>query len=129
MLVSKPDGSSRLVVDYRKLNKMTKDDSYPIPQIDDCIGKVGKAKYVSKFDLLKGYWQILLSERAKERSALVVHSGIYVFRVLPYGMKNSAATFQQVMNEVIVGLKGCEMCIADAVVYSDTWDEHVERIF
>ena len=128
LLVPKPDGSSRLVVDYRKLNSVTRDDSYPISRIDDCIDRVGKAKYVSKFDLLKGYWQIPLTERAKEMSALVVHSGVYVFRVLPYGMKNSAATFQRVMNEVIAGLKGCEMYIDDAVVYSDTWEEHVERI-
>ena len=125
LLVPKPDGSSRLVVDYCQLNKVTKDDWYPVPQIDDCIDKVGKAKYVSKFDLLKHYWQIPLSERAKEMSALVVHSEIYVFKVLPYGMKNSAATFQRVMNEVIAGLKGCEMYIDDAVVYSDTWEEHV----
>ena len=113
---------------YRKLNRVTKTDAYPIPRIDDCIDKVGKAKYVSKFDLLKGYWQIPLSERAKEMSAMVVHNGIFFFNVLPYGMKNSAATFQRVMNEVIAGLEGCAIYIDDAIVYSNTWKEHVERV-
>ena len=67
------------MVDYHKLNRVTKTDAYPIPRIDDCIGKIGKAKYVLKFDLWKVYWQIPLSERAKEMSAMVVHNGIYLF--------------------------------------------------
>ena len=59
-------------------------------RIDD-IDRVGKAKYVTKFDLLKGYWQVPLTERTKEVSAFAVHNGLYHFNVLPYGMKNSAA--------------------------------------
>ena len=61
LLIPKPDGSSRLVVDYRKLNRVTKIDAYPIPRIDDCIDKVGKAKYVSKFDSVEGILAIFLS--------------------------------------------------------------------
>ena len=101
LTVPKPDGSARLVVDYRKLNKITKNDTYPIPRIDDCIDRVGKAKYVTKFDLLKGYWQVPLTERTKEVSAFAVHNGLYHFNVLLYGMKNSAATFQRIMNRHI----------------------------
>ena len=54
-LVSKPDGSFRFCTDFHKLNTVTKSDSFPIPRIDDCIGKVGHAKFVSKVDLLKGF--------------------------------------------------------------------------
>lgn len=64
ILVPKPDGSFRFCTDFRKVNAVTKTDSYPIPRIEDCIDKIGCAKYVSKFDLLKGYWQVPLTERA-----------------------------------------------------------------
>ena len=59
ILVPKPDGSQRLCIDYRKVNSVTKTDSYPIPRIVDCIEKIGKAKYVTTFDLVNGFWQTL----------------------------------------------------------------------
>jgi hypothetical protein len=65
ILVPKPDGTYRLCTDFRKVNSVTKTDSYPIPKIDDCINKIGNAKFVSKFDLLKDFWQVPLTERAK----------------------------------------------------------------
>jgi hypothetical protein len=55
LLVPKPDGTYRMCTDYRKLNNVTKSDSFPIPRIDDCIYRIGNAKYVIKFDLLKGF--------------------------------------------------------------------------
>ena len=64
-------GQHRLCFDYRKLNKVTKTDSYPMQRVDDCIGRVGNAKYISKFDLLKGYWQVGLTPRAQAVSAFV----------------------------------------------------------
>ncbi|WP_435316602.1 reverse transcriptase family protein, partial [Klebsiella pneumoniae] len=75
VVVTKPDKSIRLCIDYRKINKLTKSDTYPIPRVDDCIDKIGNATYVSKFDLLKGYWQVELTERAKEISAFVTPDG------------------------------------------------------
>ena len=66
ILVPKPDGSYRMCTDYRKVNSVTKTDTFPIPRMDDCIDKVGKANCVTKFDLLKGFWQVPLTDRAKE---------------------------------------------------------------
>ena len=77
LLVPKPDQSYRMCTDFRKLNSVTKTDTFPIPRIDDCIDKVGKAKYVTKIDLLKGFYQVPLTERAKELSAFVTPSGLY----------------------------------------------------
>ena len=71
LLVPKPDQSYRMCTDFRKLNSVTKTDTFPIPRTDDCIDKVGKAKYVTKIDLLKGFYQVPLTERAKELSAFV----------------------------------------------------------
>ena len=67
----------QLCTDYRKVNTVTKTDTYPIPRIDDCIDKIGNARYVSKFDLLKGFWQVPLTERAKEISAFVTPEGFF----------------------------------------------------
>ena len=61
LLVPKSDGSYRFCTDYRKVNSVTKSDSYPIPRVEDCIDRIGCAKYVTKLDLLKGYWQVPLT--------------------------------------------------------------------
>ena len=126
LLVPKPDGSYRMCTDYRKLNNVTKADTYPIPRIDDCVDKIGTSKYVSKFDLLKGFWQIPLTERAKEVSAFVTPKGLYQYKVMPFGMRNSPATFQRLINSVIAEIEGCEGYIDDVIIYSDTWGEHLK---
>ena len=64
LLVEKSDKSPRCCTDFRKVNPVTKPDSFPLPRVEDCIDQVGAAKYVSKFDLLKGYWQVPLTRRA-----------------------------------------------------------------
>ena len=125
ILVPKPDGSYRMCTDYRKVNSVTKTDSFPIPQMDDCIDKVGKAKYVTKFDLLKGFWQVPLTDRPKEISAFVTPDGLYQYKVMPFGMKNSKASFQHLINKVIADLEGCEAYINDVIIYSDMWEEHL----
>ena len=110
------------------VNKVTKSDSYPIPRVDDCIDRIGNARYVTKFDLLKGYWQVPLTPRAKEVSAFVMPDGLYQYKVMPFGMKNAPATFQCFINEVLAGLDGCEAYIDDVVVYSNTWEQHLLQI-
>ena len=128
LLVPKSDGSSRFCTDYRKVNEVTKTDTHPLPRMEDCIDHVGSAKYVSKFDLMKGYWQVPLTPRAVEVSAFVTPDGLYAYKVMPFGMKNSGATFQRLMNSVIFELEGVDVYIDDLIVYSDTWEEHLLRI-
>ena len=93
VLVPKPDGTYRFCTDFRQVNKVTKSDSYPIPRVDDCVDRVGDAKFVSKLDLLKGYWQVPLTTRAKEISAFATPDGLYQYKVMPFGMKNTPAAF------------------------------------
>ena len=128
LLVPKPDKTFRFCTDYRKVNAVTKTDSFPIPRMEDCIEQVGHSKYVTKLDLLKGYYQVPLTERAIEISAFVTPDGLYEYKVMPFGMKNAGATFQRLMYEVIFELKGCEVYIDDLIIYSDTWEQHVKRI-
>ena len=83
ILVPKPDGTFRMCTDYCKVNSVTKTDTFPIPLIDDCIDNIGQAKYVTKFDLLEGFWQIPLTNKAKEISAFVTPDGLFQYKVMP----------------------------------------------
>ena len=116
ILVPKPDGTYRMCTDYRKVNNVTKSDTFPIPRMDDCIDRIGRAKYVTKFHLLKGFWQAPLTDRAKEISAFVTPDGLFQYKVAAFGMKNSPATFQRLINDVIAGLDGCEAYIDDIII-------------
>ncbi len=68
ILVGKANGSMRFCTDFRKVNSVTKPDYFPIPRVEDCVDLVGSGKFVSKFDLLKAYWQVPLSKRAHDIS-------------------------------------------------------------
>ena len=125
LLTPKPDGSWRFCTDYRKVNHVTKTDSFPMPRVDDLIDQIGNAQYVSKLDLLKGYWQVPLTERAKDISAFATPDGLYRYLVTPFGMKNSGSTFQRFTNKVVAGLQNTRVYVDDLIVYSDTWEEHV----
>ncbi|XP_039514899.1 uncharacterized protein LOC120469791 [Pimephales promelas] len=128
ILVPKVDRTSRFCTDFRKVNSVTKPDCFPMPRMDDCVDQVGSARFVSKFDLLKGYWQVPLSQRAQEISAFITPSGLYSYNVMAFGLRNAPATFQRLMNRVVSGLKGCAVYLDDLVVYSDTWHSHLQRI-
>ena len=128
VLVSKPDGSVRFCTDYRKVNSVTKTDSYPIPRIDDCIDRIGNAKWITKIDLLKGYWGVPLTKRAKEISAFVTPDGLYQYTVTPFGMKNSGATFQRMMNACLRGLINVVVYIDDIIIYSHDWEDHLTSL-
>ena len=128
VLVPKPNNQFRLCLDYRKVNAITKTDSYPLPRVDDCVDRIGNAQFISKFDLLKGYWQVPLTERAKEISAFITHNGLYQCSVMPFGMKNAASTFQRLMNIVCSKVKNCVVYIDDVVIYSNSWEDHLQSI-
>lgn len=128
LLVKKPDSTFRPCTDFRKINSVSKPDAYPLPRMEDCVDQVGAAKFVSKFDLLKGYWQVPLSNRAKEICSFITSSGLYSYTVMPFGLRNAPATFQRLMNTVVSGLHGCAVYLDDVVIYSDTWEEHIDRI-
>ena len=95
-----------------------KTDTYPIPRIDDCIDRIENLKFITKLDMLKGFYQVPLTERAKEISAFVTPDGLYQYRDMPFGMKNSLATFQRLVNAIVCDIPCCD----DGVIYS-TWEE------
>lgn len=98
ILVPKSNGTYRFCADFRKINKVTVMDSYPLPLIDNIIDEVGKSTYISTLDLQWGYWQIPLTDRAKTISSFVTPQGLFSYNVLSFGLCNSVATFQKVVN-------------------------------
>lgn len=99
--VAKQDGSVRLCIDYRQLNAITEVDAFPMNNATEMIWMVAMASYITVLDLTRGYWQIPVEERSQKFTAFVTNRGQYAWTVMPYGLKNSAATFQHVMNEVL----------------------------
>ena len=86
ILVPKLDNTARSCTDFRKLNVVTKPDSFPLPCMEDCIDQVGHAAFFSKFDLLKYYWQVPLSEHACDLSAFITPNGLHAYNVIPFGL-------------------------------------------
>ena len=128
ILVPKSNGTLRLVIDFRPANRLTVPDSYPLPRMDDIIDDLGQARYVSKLDLLQGYYQVALTERARPVSAFITPDGLYEFTVLPFGMRNGPATFQRLMNYLTADLEGVRCYLDDLVIWSHTWSEHLVRL-
>jgi len=95
VLVRKKDGSLRVCVDYRRINKDTVPDCFPIPRIDDLIDMVGQCegRVLSTLDLMKGYHQIRMDQDSKEKTAFTCHMGHFQYRRIPFGLTNAPATF------------------------------------
>ena len=107
VLVSKQDGSTRICVDYHCLNAITKLDEFPLPRID-FLDLLSGMKYFSSLDLAKGYWQVNMSPDSKEKTAFVMHEGLYK---LAFGLCNAPATFQRLMEVTLTeGFGQVQMC-------------------
>ena len=126
--VKKADGSHRVCVDLRALNRHTVLDSEPMPNIEDLYAQLAtmKGKYFSKLDLSKGYWQIRLTEQSREKTAFSTPLGLFQFKVLPFGWVNAGAVFTRMMRKLLDGLEGVVNFMDDICVASETWEEHMK---
>ena len=127
--VRKPDGTVRLCIDYRQINKVTTPDPFQIPLIDDLLDSLSEAKFISKLDMTKGFYQIPVAEKDKDKTAFCTPWGKYAFTRMPFGLRNAPATFQRCMNVVLEGLEEFTGAyIDDVIVYSNSWEEHLRHL-
>ncbi|XP_069139203.1 LOW QUALITY PROTEIN: uncharacterized protein [Argopecten irradians] len=128
VMVKKKDGSNRFCIDFRSLNKVTVFDAEPMPNTEDIFARLAGCFYFSKLDLTKGYWQVPMSERAKEMTAFSTHYGLFQFKVMPFGLVNAPATFSRLMRKLLMGMANVENFIDDILMYTKTWTEHLETL-
>ena len=129
--VRKKDGRLRLCVDYRLLNSRTKKDNYCLPRVEEILDSLNGAKFFTRLDLKSGYHQIEIAEKHKERTAFTVGPlGFWEHNRLAFGLCNSPATFQRVMEDIFsdLNLKIMFIYIDDLIIFSSSLEEHLQRL-
>ena len=126
----KQDGSLRMCVDYRALNKVTVKYKYPVPLIQDLFDKLTKAVYFTKLDLGSGYWQVRIAEGDEPKTTCVTRYGSYEILVMPFGLTNASATFCNLMNDVFYEYVDhfAVVYLDDIVIYSESLEDHLEHL-
>lgn len=130
LFVKKKDGSLRLCVDYRELNKVMVKNKYPLPRINDLFDKLAGASVFLKIDLRLGYHQLKIKKEDVPKMTFRTRYGHYEFLVLPFGLTNAHAFFMDLMNRVFKPFlnKFVLVFINDILVYSKTREEHVNHV-
>jgi len=110
----------RLVVEYRGLNEITISDTFPIPNMNEILGKLGRCQYFTTINLTKGFHQIEIDKNSINKTAFSTKYGHYEYTRIPFGLKNAPATFQRCMNNVLRELinKHCLVYLDDIIVFS-----------
>lgn len=128
--VPKKGGKKRLVFNYRALNAITKRDEHPIPRTDELLGRFCGAKWFSSLDATKGFWNIEMEHKDKEKTAFILPDGLYQWKRMPFGLCNAPATFQRMMNKALGNLVYTKVLvyIDDIIIYSDTFEQHLKDI-
>ena len=127
LYVRKKDGSMRMYVDYRVVNKMTMKSSYTLPRIDDLLDKLSGSKIFSCLDLQQAYHQVRLHQDDVPKTAFTTPQGLFEYMVLPFGLSNAPSTFQAVINSILGPELSncCSVYLDDIMIFSKSPEEHL----
>ncbi|GKC34667.1 putative reverse transcriptase domain-containing protein [Tanacetum coccineum] len=130
LFVKKKDGSFRMCIDYRELNKLTVKNRYPLPRIDDLFDQLQGSNIYLKIDLRSGYHQLRVREQDIPKMAFRTPYGHYEFQVMPFGLTNAPAVFMDLMNQVCKPYldKFVIVFIDDILIYSKDKKGHEEHL-
>ncbi|GFW17389.1 retrovirus-related Pol polyprotein from transposon 297 [Trichonephila clavipes] len=129
ILVEVAGKEPRPCIDYRKLNGIIRTEYFPLPNIEERVEKVSAAKFITVFDLSKGYWQIPLSKTAQRYAAFCTSFGTYRPLRMSFGLKNAPYFFIKLMAELLNGLEGFVVpYLDDIAIFSDTWESHIKHM-
>ena len=130
ILVPKKDGSFRLVVDYRGLNKQIEKTCWPLPRISDVIDSLEGNMFFSSIDLTSGYFQMALKDDSQNLTAFITPMGLYKGKRLPMGLASAPVAFQNLMELVFSGLSYdvALVYLDDMIVFGRNFEEHMERL-
>ena len=119
VLVRKKDGSTRFCVDYRKVNAVIHKDAYPFPRVDDTLNSLSASIWFSTIYLKCDYWQVEVAPKDRKKTAFCTQEGLFEFNVMPFGLCNAPATFQQLMDCVLAGLQWAT-CLVYIIIMGKT---------
>ena len=130
LFVTKKDGSLRMVMDWRALNKVTIKNRYPLPRIDDLLDQLSGATVFSGLDLLSGYWQLRITQEDVPKTAFRTPLGHFQWKVLSFGLTNAPATFQAGMNRMLAPYLGKFVLVYldDILIYRKSPEEHAQHL-
>jgi hypothetical protein len=130
LFVKKKDGTLRLCIDFRQVNKVTVKNKYPLPRIDDLFDQLKDAIIFSKIDLRSGYHQVIIKDEDISKIAFRTRYGHYEFTVVPFGLTNAPAVFMCLMNEVFRNYldKFVIVFLDDILMYSKIEEEHEKHL-
>jgi Reverse transcriptase (RNA-dependent DNA polymerase) len=130
LFVKKKDGSSRMCIDFRGLNKITVKNVYPLPLFDDIISRLVGASWFSKLDLRSGYHQVRIHKDSVHKTAFNSRYGHYEWNVLPFGLCNAPATFMTMMQNIFRPYldQFVIVFLDDILIYSKTREEHARHV-